>query len=110
MLNGGNGAVQQSLYQYLLDSDSDCRMLEHLEKRFSRALEGLVEAKRSGKLEAIEEDADEEALVDYDSVVLTARLVHLFCEGHHFGFQNYVRVQEIGASPRVAVPPSLLFF
>lgn len=91
MLNGGNTEVQQTLFNYLMSMDTECRFLENLDKRLLRVHNELSDAKKAGILETSDELA-----VECKKAISTARLIHLLCEGHHQGFQNYVRVQDLG--------------
>lgn len=101
LLNGGNEVSQATLYEYLVEADNDCRFLEHLEKRLSKALSCLWDWKRSNGADVELQESERPSPnhdEEYEDCILTARLIHLLCEGHHQGFQNYVRTQEFGES------------
>jgi hypothetical protein len=94
MLNGGNVEVQKTLYEHLIEVDTDCRFLEYVNVRLQRSQDGLIEAKKSGTL--LDSEPSKSLQSDCEAAIGIVRLVQLLCEGHHAGFQNYIRVQELG--------------
>ena len=86
LLNGGNTAVQATLYDYLTQSDHEGKFLQHLERRIQVSFEHIQEAKRrnegAGDSAKIQDISDE-----CKSIISTARFLQLLCEGHYLPFQ-----------------------
>jgi hypothetical protein len=77
------------------------KMLMHLEARLARGFDVMVEAKSQGNIGSDDESMTEDILGDCQSLIQTARFLQLLCEGHHRGFQDYMRTQPMHTSSHV---------
>jgi uncharacterized membrane protein YgcG len=81
ILNGGNSEVQQSLYDHLVHTDTEGKVVRYLERRLMGAFGGLVEAKNAGRIGSNDDTRAQKLSADCDGVVLMARFLQLLCEG-----------------------------
>jgi len=81
ILNGGNSEVQQSLYDHLVHTDTEGKVVRYLERRLMGAFGGLVEAKNVGRIGSNDDTRARKLSADCDGVVLMARFLQLLCEG-----------------------------
>ena len=93
MMNGGNHAVAEALYAYLVDVDTEGKFLAHLRERLQRGQQSLIVGRKRGLLGNGNEMLTPEIVADVESLIMTARLMQLCCEGHNERFQNYYREQ-----------------
>ena len=92
MMNGGNAQVASTLYEYLVEKDTDLKFLEHLHSRLFTGHASIKEAKRGGSFGGGDGVSDE--FVDScRSIITTTRFIQLCCEGHNFKFQEFMRHQ-----------------
>jgi len=92
MMNGGNSVVANSLYEYLVNKDTDLKFLEHLRGRMFFAHRSIKEAKRAGAFGG-GEGVGEDFVDSCRSLITTTRFIQLCCEGHNLKFQEFMRVQ-----------------
>jgi len=103
MLDGGNKYVQQTLYLHLLNVDSDGKFLSHIEKRMHHAFDMYTAGKRTNKAKKSGLQLSSEVMEACDHLIQTFRLLQLLCEGHHLGFQDFLRHQSGHTSSQVNI-------
>jgi hypothetical protein len=81
LLNGGNEHVQNTLYTHLISVDTEGQLIEHMAKRFEKAFEGLVEAKKNGRLGSDDDEKSADIADDCEHAITTTRFLQLLCEG-----------------------------
>jgi hypothetical protein len=101
LLDGGNAKVQSSLYQHLIDVDAEGKLLIHMEARMLRGFEIMSEAKNEGTIGSDDESLIDDIVPECEYLIHSTRFLQLLCEGHHRGFQNYMRTQPMHTSSHV---------
>jgi hypothetical protein len=95
LLDGGHRDVQQTLFQHLTESESEGKFLAHIEKRISYAFGIYLEVKKIDASTRSISMLSHEVLEACEHLTMSFRFLQLLCEGHHFGFQNFLRQQDI---------------
>ena len=93
LLNGGNLAVQDTLFAHLDACDAESRLVSHADAMLELSLQGLQESRKNGHLDSSNASRIALAAKDCETAQSMARFLQLLCEGHHLAFQNYLRVQ-----------------
>jgi hypothetical protein len=100
LLDGGNHDVQQTLFAHLIEDDNEGKFLTHIEKRLDYAYGLYLEGKKLDTTSGtgiLSKDVAEAC----EHLIQTFRFLQLLCEGHHLGFQDYLRSQAGQASSHV---------
>lgn len=103
LLDGGNKYVQQTLYNHLVNIDSDGKFLSHIEKRMHHAFSMYIAGKKMSKLTKTTKKVSKNVSESCEYLIQTFRMVQLLCDGHHLGFQDFLRVQSGHTSSQVNI-------
>lgn len=90
---GGNNAVRETIYEYMVYKDVDGRVLRIIAYRMNRCMRDLSECKNMGALGAKGEfiNSDADAVLE-ESIQIVQLLVN-FCVDHYSNFQHLLREQ-----------------
>jgi hypothetical protein len=101
LLNAGNSDVQECLFAHLVEGDDEGKLILYLEGRLIRGFDAMADAKKRGVIGSNNEAMMEDIQETYDLLMQTARFLQLLCEGHHLGFQDYMRTQPMHTASHV---------
>eukprot|EP00615_Pteridomonas_danica_P000262 CAMPEP_0114358040 /NCGR_PEP_ID=MMETSP0101-20121206/22031_1 /TAXON_ID=38822 ORGANISM="Pteridomonas danica, Strain PT" /NCGR_SAMPLE_ID=MMETSP0101 /ASSEMBLY_ACC=CAM_ASM_000211 /LENGTH=1066 /DNA_ID=CAMNT_0001501009 /DNA_START=3077 /DNA_END=6274 /DNA_ORIENTATION=+ len=101
LLDGGNHDVQQSLFEHFVNEDNEGKFLAHIEKRIDYAYGVYSEGKKADTSNGSHATLSKEVTEACEHLIQSFRFLQLLCEGHHLGFQDYLRHQTGLASSHV---------
>lgn len=94
LLFGGNMKVQNTLYQWMMEEDTEGDFLKHLQDRLNTSMEMIDEGKKYSMLgEEDKKDISEEVHQGLLNATQTVVFCRLLCVNHCDKFQNILREQ-----------------